>query len=801
MIKANFKAYSTYVTDSLHQWDINQVLEVTGLNLTDAPEVHFSNKNMDRAIVRQATMTDHVVRVDIPNSLLQDPLRIYAHIGVYEGYTFKVVEVVEIPVIPRKRPEDYQIEANDGEVYSFKALENALGNKATRAELTAAGANINARIDNIIAHNNDTDGNTELLDVRYGADGVTYPSAGAAVRGQVETVARGAAYTDIALRDVVKYNLFSGIYVVGQSLLYTEGDTTFSFTTSAAGVSCVLRVKPNTTYHVKKYDVSDRLRIATHPSKPVPGTEGLTMHFNWHASSEAEIGTKITTGENDHYMIVYVSSQAETPRLCVTEGFEQTGFIDYGASELHEQAEINQNRNDFARVVAQMRGLVYGNLFDGVYVEKAAILTDATASLTSADDCRSAILQIVPNTHYYVQKFSSSNRFKVATCVTYPKTGDAVTVHAESGAGTDFISGPTDNYMIVYVSNQAETPDVCVTVGRAAEGFIPYGTYISVDREKLDNLQGGEFHFLDDLRGVFACPDTVPGGAVTDAVPLTERDCSAIYDIYDALVTSYPNYVSKTVLGTVSGYAYNQYTFSWMTVQNKSTHKLKKLKIVLTAAVHGYEQGSAWGLAQFFKLLCENKNDDILTFMRRNIEFVVVPVANPYGFAHNTRKNENGVDINRNFDADWSESNPTDDYYGGAEPHSEAETQLLVDVLEANTDAKYVVDYHNIATGYPLFYLTSSDQVNLCNSVFSVLTDKWMEKYEGFPTDQLLGYCSTGSGATLTSYARKLGVTALTVETPWTMPVVGIAQYDQPTIQTGVDVLVNTLVAILKGYR
>lgn len=174
MIKANFKAYSNYVTDSLHQWDLNQVLEVTGLNLTSAPEVHFSNKNMERAIVRQSTMTDHVVRVDIPNSLLQDPLRIYAHIGVYEGDTFKVVELVEIPVIPRKRPEDYQIEVNDEEVYSFKALENALANKAT-----------NARVDAIITHNNDTDGNTELLDVRYGADGETYPSAGAAVREQV----------------------------------------------------------------------------------------------------------------------------------------------------------------------------------------------------------------------------------------------------------------------------------------------------------------------------------------------------------------------------------------------------------------------------------------------------------------------------------------------------------------------------------------------------------------------------------------------------------------------------------------
>lgn len=174
MIKANFKAYSTYVTDSLTQWDINQELEVTGLNLTSAPEVHFSNSNTGHAIVRQATLTNQVVRVRIPNSLLQDPLRIFAHIGVYDGDTFKVVEVVEIPVAPRKRPLDYQIEDSDEELYSFKRLENALANKATTAQVA-----------NIIAHNNDTEGNTELVDIRTGLDDTVHASAGNAVRAQI----------------------------------------------------------------------------------------------------------------------------------------------------------------------------------------------------------------------------------------------------------------------------------------------------------------------------------------------------------------------------------------------------------------------------------------------------------------------------------------------------------------------------------------------------------------------------------------------------------------------------------------
>lgn len=128
MIRANFYAYNNYLTDNLYQWDINQELTISGLNLVDAPEIHFESADMERALVRQSTINDGVVTVRIPNSLLQKPHTIRAYVGVYEGDTFKVIEEVEIPVIARAKPMDYSIEDSDEEIYSFKRLENKINN-------------------------------------------------------------------------------------------------------------------------------------------------------------------------------------------------------------------------------------------------------------------------------------------------------------------------------------------------------------------------------------------------------------------------------------------------------------------------------------------------------------------------------------------------------------------------------------------------------------------------------------------------------------------------------------------------
>lgn len=128
MVHVNFNAYKSYVTDILHQWDINQELVIKGLEVSVAPEIHFANANMDRAIVRQSSLSRGVITAPIPNSLLQTALTIKAYVGIYDENTFKVVETIEIPVIAKPKPTDYVINADDEEIYSFRKLEYDLLN-------------------------------------------------------------------------------------------------------------------------------------------------------------------------------------------------------------------------------------------------------------------------------------------------------------------------------------------------------------------------------------------------------------------------------------------------------------------------------------------------------------------------------------------------------------------------------------------------------------------------------------------------------------------------------------------------
>ena len=118
-----------YIVDPLFQWDQGQVLEIRGLSLAKAPEVHFDNGCLSGCVVKQATMDNAgIVTVNIPNIILQKPHKITAYICDCSTDKFKSLYSIEIPVKPRKKPEFYEV-VDEYEIYSIQALTNEVINK------------------------------------------------------------------------------------------------------------------------------------------------------------------------------------------------------------------------------------------------------------------------------------------------------------------------------------------------------------------------------------------------------------------------------------------------------------------------------------------------------------------------------------------------------------------------------------------------------------------------------------------------------------------------------------------------
>lgn len=112
ILHANFTHNQNEVTtDELFQWDTGQQLCIEGLTGIDAStEVHFANNRMNQAIVKTGTFDNSALTVDIPNEFLQNGGGLYGKAWVYvteSNAVGRTIKTIKIPIVPRKRPNDY----------------------------------------------------------------------------------------------------------------------------------------------------------------------------------------------------------------------------------------------------------------------------------------------------------------------------------------------------------------------------------------------------------------------------------------------------------------------------------------------------------------------------------------------------------------------------------------------------------------------------------------------------------------------------------------------------------------------
>ncbi|MBQ7292139.1 MAG: hypothetical protein IJW79_00215 [Clostridia bacterium] len=187
---------------------------------------------------------------------------------------------------------------------------------------------------------------------------------------------------------------------------------------------------------------------------------------------------------------------------------------------------------------------------------------------------------------------------------------------------------------------------------------------------------------------------------------------SEFYTKFNNLVSAYPEYITKTDLGACSDGTQHLYEYT-LKPQSDSFETFKTMpKVLMIGAQHGFEKSNIFGLYYFVKNLLENIDDELISYLRSQVIFKIIPICNPYGFDNSEYLNANGVNLNRNYDTGHFPQYPDavvgDAQYGGQTPFDQPETQIVRKFVNDNRDAFLFLDLHTNGQSS----VTSYEQVN-----------------------------------------------------------------------------------------
>ena len=227
---------------------------------------------------------------------------------------------------------------------------------------------------------------------------------------------------------------------------------------------------------------------------------------------------------------------------------------------------------------------------------------------------------------------------------------------------------------------------VCRLVYKDVESFLENTTSASVVKDENPYIGHPSIYISEPTASV--------------STILNSKTVTELYAEYDALVTSYPHFISRgtdicTVTDDTSSYDIRQYIIGFQdqgaissepgvtdtTFTNIWSSADNPKKILINAGMHGEEKAPCWGTMLAFKELLES-NDDWALFIKSNFILKIIPCLNPYGFDRNSRNNIYGHDLNRNTSI------------------GDADRVAYINWVGENSDALAVIDSHGTQGKY-----------------------------------------------------------------------------------------------------
>lgn len=147
----------------------------------------------------------------------------------------------------------------------------------------------------------------------------------------------------------------------------------------------------------------------------------------------------------------------------------------------------------------------------------------------------------------------------------------------------------------------------------------------------------------------------------------------------------------------------------------------KTSRVLVIGCFHGDEPQGKYLIEKYLKI-------------KQNTNICFIPCLNEYGYTHNIRVNENGVDLNRNFPTkNWIQSKK-DDYYGGISPASEIQTKFIINTVET-LKPKIILTLH---APYKVVNY-DGDANNIAEQISGIIN---------YPVEPSIGYPTPGSFGT-----------------------------------------------------
>ena len=309
------------------------------------------------------------------------------------------------------------------------------------------------------------------------------------------------------------------------------------------------------------------------------------------------------------------------------------------------------------------------------------------------------------------------------------KQGDVFQIAGSGGSMARLWCITDNNLRIINVAaaNRLISPDAPYILTAAQDGYLIFNHFAGSETSPLltvTTLVGGHsdeaiteiirdvtaddiakvqkidrFIFSRDIKDTFLLPTALlpnhpwdDGNGVYSPITATQ-----MYAQYDALAEAHSEELTAKVIGTASDGTTPIKAYYFTPAHLETRYRIWRPKIMVNCATHGWEKCGTETMLLLLKILFEHwDSDPLLEVLRWDVNWVIVPVSNPYGFNNNTRKNANGVDINRNYAPGWAKrvTNPSSQTYQGEAALSEPES-IAINALMVAEKPDIGIDFHD----------------------------------------------------------------------------------------------------------